>query len=264
MVWSRVPQMRDYLNGTNRGDLKLSQHPQFAVKMPKTTFALLTITVGIVASVLWRPNILSPHGKGPAPTETMISPESRPRLAEPVPEIASATSSRAPLRTQSAEPALDRVALTRALQRELKRVGCYHGDINGVWTESTQQAIKTFIERINARLPVSEPHQVLLALLQASQVKTCDGGSIAAATVPVDKTRPITHMEPAGPLPAPPMALAGPKVGEGDDGSAVASVKAAQKTTTMRPAPGEARSRNPEGPARGEHWTVKIWRNITP
>jgi hypothetical protein len=236
--------------------------------MSKTTFALLALTVGVVASVLMRPDGLSPHGKRPAVTETTTSPEGGlAKPAEPLSpaaEIASATSPRVPLRTQTAEPALDRVALTRALQRELKGVGCYHGDINGVWTDSTRQAMNAFIERINARLPVSEPHQVLLALLQANQVKTCDGGPIAAGPMPVDKTRPIAHMEPAGPVPVSPMALAGPKVGEGDDGNAVALAKAAQKNATVRAAPGEARIRNREGPAGGEHWTVKIWRNIAP
>jgi hypothetical protein len=57
----------------------------------------------------------------------------------------------------------DRPYLVRELQRELKQVGCYLRDINGIWTTSTRDAMKAFIERVNARLPVDEPDAILLA-----------------------------------------------------------------------------------------------------
>jgi peptidoglycan hydrolase-like protein with peptidoglycan-binding domain len=67
----------------------------------------------------------------------------------------------------------DRVALTRTLQRELKRVGCYHGEITGVWTTSSRMAMKAFTERVNATLPIDAPDQVLLSLVQGHREQAC-------------------------------------------------------------------------------------------
>jgi hypothetical protein len=67
----------------------------------------------------------------------------------------------------------DRAALARALQRELKRVGCYQGEITGVWTTSSRMAMKTFNERVNATLPVDNPDPVLLSQVQGRPERTC-------------------------------------------------------------------------------------------
>jgi hypothetical protein len=67
----------------------------------------------------------------------------------------------------------DRVALARALQRELKRVGCYHGEITGVWTTSSRMAMKAFTDRVNATLPIDTPDQVLLSLVQGHRDRAC-------------------------------------------------------------------------------------------
>ena len=48
----------------------------------------------------------------------------------------------------------DRASLARELQLELRRVGCYGGDLNGVWTPATRKAMKAFTDRVNATLPV--------------------------------------------------------------------------------------------------------------
>jgi hypothetical protein len=72
----------------------------------------------------------------------------------------------------SIDPA-DRVALARALQRELKRVGCYQGEINGVWTTSSRMAMRAFTDRVNATLPIDTPDQVLLSLVQGHQEQAC-------------------------------------------------------------------------------------------
>jgi peptidoglycan hydrolase-like protein with peptidoglycan-binding domain len=68
---------------------------------------------------------------------------------------------------------LDGGFLTKELQRELGRVGCYGGEINGVWTQSTRRAIQTFINRVNATLPTERPDHILLAILQSYPDKTC-------------------------------------------------------------------------------------------
>ncbi len=67
----------------------------------------------------------------------------------------------------------DRAALARELQRELRRVGCYEGEINATWTTSTRRAMKAFTDRVNATLPVEEPDHVLLALVQSHPDNAC-------------------------------------------------------------------------------------------
>jgi hypothetical protein len=70
----------------------------------------------------------------------------------------------------------DHAALARELQRELKRVGCYSGEISGVWTTSSRLAMKTFIERVNAALPIDKPDPVLLSLVQGHRERACGVG----------------------------------------------------------------------------------------
>ena len=75
---------------------------------------------------------------------------------------------------QKAGPApRDRDAIGRELQKELKRVGCYEGELNGAWTPLTRQAMKAFTDRVNATLPTDEPDSILLTLVQAYQDKVC-------------------------------------------------------------------------------------------
>jgi hypothetical protein len=66
-----------------------------------------------------------------------------------------------------------RDAIGRELQKELKRVGCYAGELNGAWTKSTRQAMKVFTDRVNAKLPIDKPDDILLALVQAYPNKVC-------------------------------------------------------------------------------------------
>jgi hypothetical protein len=70
-------------------------------------------------------------------------------------------------------PPRDRASLVRELQRGLKRVGCYEGEISGVWTQQSRGAMRAFTGRINAALPVDEPDGVLLALVQGQKDKAC-------------------------------------------------------------------------------------------
>jgi hypothetical protein len=67
----------------------------------------------------------------------------------------------------------DRDVLTRELQKELKRVGCYEGDISGTWSQSTRRAMKAFIERMNARLPIEDPDAVLYSLVKGQDEPVC-------------------------------------------------------------------------------------------
>jgi hypothetical protein len=67
----------------------------------------------------------------------------------------------------------DRDALTSELQKELRRVGCYQGEINGTWSQSTRSAMKTFIEHMNARLPIENPDAVLYSLVKGQHEPVC-------------------------------------------------------------------------------------------
>lgn len=73
----------------------------------------------------------------------------------------------------------DRLPLAQQLQRELARVGCYEGELNGVWTPTARKAMKAFTDRVNATLPTDEPDYILLSLVQAARDKVC------GATCPV-------------------------------------------------------------------------------
>jgi peptidoglycan hydrolase-like protein with peptidoglycan-binding domain len=64
-------------------------------------------------------------------------------------------------------------SLAREIQRELKRVGCYRGEVNGLWTPQTRTAMKAFVDDANAVLPVDKPDQVLLSLLQGERDTAC-------------------------------------------------------------------------------------------
>ncbi len=67
----------------------------------------------------------------------------------------------------------DREALARELQKELRRVGCYEGELNGAWTPATRRAMKAFTEGVNATLPVAEPDAVLLIMVQGQPDRVC-------------------------------------------------------------------------------------------
>jgi len=77
-----------------------------------------------------------------------------------------------------------RYKLVVELQRNLKKRGCYRGRIDGYWGTGSKYAMQTFIDRINAALPVEEPDYVLLTMLQANTDKTC-GGCPAGQTTTV-------------------------------------------------------------------------------
>jgi len=84
-----------------------------------------------------------------------------------------------PVRTRGGEnaaPAARSAAETRlieAIQKELKRVGCYSGDIDSDWGHETRRAMRAFNDRVNATLPIDRPDYILLTLLQGHAAKAC-------------------------------------------------------------------------------------------
>lgn len=59
------------------------------------------------------------------------------------------------------------------LQRELKRVRCYRGALNGRWTPATRSAMAKFARRVNASLPPAVPGEAELALVRGHSGAVC-------------------------------------------------------------------------------------------
>lgn len=116
-------------------------------------------------------------------------------------------SGNATFKSPKAGDAEARAHLTSDLQRELKRVGCYGGEINGAWTQSTRRAMGLFMERVNATLPANEPDYILLTLVQSHTALACgtdcpagevygnDGRCLPAAVVAQANRRAQRHEE---------------------------------------------------------------------
>lgn len=178
---------------------------------------------------------------------------------------------------------LDRAGLAREIQRHLKRVGCYAGDVTGAWTPAARRSMKSFTDRVNASLPIDDPDYVLLAMVESYQGKACgrgcpageseadDGrclpkGLLAQAPRKGPGAEASTHAKgntvaamplpgAADVVPAPPpqgrMALAGPPVAE----IPTAETRKGDSPDKRRSEPGDNRrysdARNRGRPARG-------------
>ncbi len=111
------------------------------------------------------------------PTRTVPPAGGAPEVDEPVPapEFARLAPRIALGPPQKEAPYLtDRVWLGRELQRELSRVGCYEGELNGMWTPAMRKAMKAFTDRVNAALPIDEPDYILLTLVRGHKDKVCN------------------------------------------------------------------------------------------
>jgi hypothetical protein len=94
-----------------------------------------------------------------------------------------------------------KVTLTRDIQRELKRVGCLQGDADGTWNASTKQAMKQFIDRVNATLPTDEPDHILKTLVQGHPGNACGKSCPAGQTASTDGRCLPTAIMTQGPAP---------------------------------------------------------------
>jgi hypothetical protein len=109
----------------------------------------------------------------PAPVTSFVAPT---QLTQPTPvPLTTEAPSR---RLSSSRPADEdaRRELVKDLQRELKRVGCYEGDLTGTWSATTKKAMASFTDRVNATLPLEEPDYILLTLVQGHTAQACGKG----------------------------------------------------------------------------------------
>jgi peptidoglycan hydrolase-like protein with peptidoglycan-binding domain len=118
-------------------------------------------------------------------------------------------------RTSSQELAIpkDRDALARELQKELKRVGCYEGEVNGVWSPSTRRAMTAFMDRVNARLPVEKPDAILYAIVRGEREQVCGKACRVGEALTQDgRCVPAAILAMAN-RPTPPRAAIAPQIG---------------------------------------------------
>ncbi len=89
---------------------------------------------------------------------------------------ASEPSSAVPATTVQPKNEDDVYDLARKLQNELKRVGCYSGEIDGDWGPASKRGMALFTARVNATLPVETPDYILLTLVKGHAQGACGNG----------------------------------------------------------------------------------------
>jgi hypothetical protein len=135
--------------------------------------ALAIFTIGYIA---WPGSERAPADavvvSGPVFTPVAVTP--------PAPTLAVRKSAPANDNALSETRFNDDVNITRSVQRQLKRAGCYEGPVNGVWNAQTRRGMGEFTRRVNARLPVDSADPVLLVLLETNQEVSCTSGTTSA------------------------------------------------------------------------------------
>jgi hypothetical protein len=63
--------------------------------------------------------------------------------------------------------------LTFRLQRELQRVGCYDGEVDGSWGDMSRRALERFARRTDTRLDVDQPTRKALEKVEESEHRVC-------------------------------------------------------------------------------------------
>ena len=102
-------------------------------------------------------------------------------------------------------------ALARAAQQELYRLGCYNEQINGVWTSHSRSAAQKFLSRVNARLPIEQPDDALVALLRSTNGFVCSQCPVGEAFNPAGDCVPKALVDkPSKPMPLTTGAVADP------------------------------------------------------
>jgi hypothetical protein len=130
--------------------------------------------VAAITRIVARATILEPETVA-AEQPALRRPVSSPAFgaAMPIGPVASVPAA-APAATPTADPdARTERLLAHEIQKELKRVGCYTGRLDGSWGEQSRAAMLAFIQRVNASLPTTEPDVILLSLVKGHSGEVC-------------------------------------------------------------------------------------------
>lgn len=189
--------------------------------------------------------VRAPHSRSFAPSSSLFAEvvyalTREPEIASALGENATALDAAAPVAlerpaplpgwstvvTMDSQPANGRGALTPGddgklyqltleLQRELRRVGCYYGHLNGHWGTTSKNAIGEFVRRVNAALPFERPDYALLNLVRGHSGLVCgtncppgdvmarDGRCLASTVLARRPSDAIKSAEAAVPAPVP-------------------------------------------------------------
>jgi class 3 adenylate cyclase len=108
----------------------------------------------------------------------------------------------------SPSPSADTVPLAKALQRELKRLGCFDADSDGIWGQKSRVAIKNFARHAKLMIDNDEPSVAVLDAALAAKDRACPLSCAGDQNVVdgrcVDKPRRVRHeagREPRRPAP---------------------------------------------------------------
>lgn len=176
----------------------------------ETTLVIKTVPPPAVVSTAVAPaGVIVPPVPKPAVRPAKAEGKTVTPAAAPVPTIVTVTqradepklpsTQKPPQRSAAAVLPGDRAGLTRELQRELKRVGCYDSEISGVWSPASRRAMKAFTDRVNATLPIDEPDYILLTLVQGRSEQVCGAPCPAGQGMAADgRCLPTAVMAQAG------------------------------------------------------------------
>jgi hypothetical protein len=108
-----------------------------------------------------------------------------------------------PTTNPTGAPPPDREALTKSLQRELSRVGCNPGSVDGIWGGQTSEALKNFGRHAKVSVQSDEPTPSALEAVTARKDRACPlvcdddemvvKGKCVAKPAPAAKKKPQTR-----------------------------------------------------------------------
>jgi hypothetical protein len=176
-----------------------------------------------------------------------------PEAAEPVLKPLPASTSQAQYTRVLISPA-DREMLARNIQRELRRMGCYRGDIDGTWGPQSRQAMGAFTAALKLRIPFDAPDEMMLRLVQGQPQRVCGGPDLdpeQAAATPSETPSPRLVLPPtemkraprrgsgseAKPLPTAPEAKPGASEAQVADGTPPAARRGERASPAPPPPP---------------------------
>jgi hypothetical protein len=90
----------------------------------------------------------------------------------------------------AALPKLEPV-LVYALQRELQRIGCYRGEIDGVWGPASRSALANFNRHAKMTLSTNLPEATSLSVLQKVLARTCPEADEQRSPNATTRSRPV-------------------------------------------------------------------------
>ena len=110
-----------------------------------------------------------PNGTFTALARVFIANQKEPGPKVPEPAKVAAL----PVPETNPQPAPDPQVLTRAVQAELKRVGCDPGPVDGKWSGKTKEALGDFARSAKVTLPTTEPSGTALEALASRKERVC-------------------------------------------------------------------------------------------